>query len=130
MKHHEQVDAAVKKARNAAFLIRWLFRHLLPKVSLRAYTALVRPMLEYYIQVSNPTAKIEKVQRMATKLAPAIRMFPFEVRLAILGLFSMHRRRIRGDFIWVIKILKRVVRLDPARFFTLRLPCNRRVDGI
>ncbi len=77
MKHHIQVDAAVKKARNAAFLIRRVFRHLPPKVFMRAYTALVRPVLEYCIQVWSPTtlgdmAKIEYVPRMATKLVPAI----------------------------------------------------------
>ncbi len=62
---------------------------------------------------------------MATKLVPAIRMFPYEVRLAILGLISMHRRRLRSDLIWVLKILKGKVRLDPASFFILRPPCNR-----
>ncbi len=51
LKHHDQVDAAVKIAKNAAFLIRRAFRHLPSKVFLRAYTALVRPVLEYCIQV-------------------------------------------------------------------------------
>ncbi len=53
---------------------------------------------------------------MATKLVPAIRLFPYEVRLAILGLSSMRRRRLRGDLIWMFKILKGKVLLDPARF--------------
>ncbi len=102
VKHHDQVDAAVKKARNAAYLTRRVFRHLPTKVVLRAYTALVVPVLEYCIQVWSPTtlgnmAKFDNVQRMATKLVPAIRMFPYEVRLVILGLFSMHRRRQRGN---------------------------------
>ncbi len=131
MKNHIQVDAAVQKARNAAFLIRRVFRHRPTKVFPRANTALVRPMLEYCIQVWSPTtlgdmAKIDNVQRMATKLVPAIRMLPYEVRLAILGLYSMRRRRLRGDLNWVFKILKGKVRLDPARFFTLRPPCFRR----
>ncbi len=47
------------------------FRYLPTKVFLRAYTALVLPVLEYYIQVWSPTtlgdmAKIENDQRMAT----------------------------------------------------------------
>ncbi len=36
MKHHDQVDKAMTKARSAAFLIRRLFRHLSPEVILRA----------------------------------------------------------------------------------------------
>ncbi len=39
LKHHIQVDAAVKKARNAAFPISRVFRQLPRKVFLRAYTA-------------------------------------------------------------------------------------------
>ncbi len=77
LKHHIQVDVAVKKSRNAAFLIRRVFRHLPTKVFLRANTALLQPVLEYCIQVWSTTtlgdmAKIENVQRMATKLVPAI----------------------------------------------------------
>ncbi len=56
-KHHIQVDATVKKARNAAFLIRRVFRHLPTKVFLRAYTALVRPVLADCIQVWSPTTQ-------------------------------------------------------------------------
>ncbi len=55
LKHHIQFDAAVKKARNAAFLIRRVFRDLPTKVFMRAYTALVRSVLEYCIQVWSPT---------------------------------------------------------------------------
>ncbi len=64
--------------------------------------------------------KIENVHRMATKLVPSLRLFPYEVRLAILGLFSMTRRRLRGDLIWVFKILKVKVRMDPSKLFTPR----------
>ncbi len=55
MKHDEHVDEAVAKARSAAFLIRRVFHHLTPTVFLRAYTALVRPVLEYCIQAWSPT---------------------------------------------------------------------------
>ncbi len=108
-----------------------MFRHLPPKVFLRAYTALVRPVLESCIQVWFPTtlgdmATIEDVERMAPQLVPALRMFPHEVRLAILGLFSMRRRRRRGVLLRVFEILEGTVRIGPARFFTLRPPCNRR----
>ncbi len=116
MKHHEQVDAAVAKARSAAYLIRRAFTFLTPEVFLKAYTALVRPVLEYCIQAWSPTTagdmtKIENVQRMTTKLVPSLRLFPYEVRLAILGLFPC---------------LKGKVGMDPSKLFTPRPPCNRR----
>ncbi len=102
---------------------------------LRAYTALVRPVLEYCIQAWSPPtlgdmAKIENVQRLATKLVPALRAFPYEVRLVILGLFFMKRRRLRGDLKWVFKILKGKVRLDPNNLFTLRSTCKRRGQAL
>ncbi len=88
------------------------------------------PVPEYFIQAWSPTTagdmtKIENVQRMATKLVPSLRFFPYEVRLAILGLFSMRRRRLRGDLIWVFKILKGKARMNPSKLFTPRPPCNR-----
>ncbi len=70
--------------------------------------------------------KIENVQRMATQLVPSLRLLPYEVRLAILGLFSMKKRRVRGDLIWVLKILNGQVHIDPLKLLTLRPPCNRR----
>ncbi len=96
LKHHEQVDATMKKVRNAAFLRR-VFRHLPTKVILGVYTALLRPVLEYCIQAWYSTtlgdmAKIESVQHMATVLVPSITIFPYEVRIASLRLFSMHGR--------------------------------------
>ncbi len=121
----------LRKARSAAYLIRRVFTYLTPEVFLKMYTALVRPVLEYCIQAWSPTTagdmtQIENVQRMATKLVPSLRFFPYEVRLAILGLFFMKRRRLRGDLIWVVKILKEKVRMDPSKLFAPRPPCNRR----
>ncbi len=49
MKHHEQVDAAVANARSAAYLIRRAFSYFTPELFPKAYTALVRPVLEYCI---------------------------------------------------------------------------------
>ncbi len=46
-KHYEQDDAAVVKARSAGYLIRRAFSYLAPEVFLRAYTAIVRPVLKY-----------------------------------------------------------------------------------
>ena len=73
---------------------------------------MVRPHLEYAIQVWNPYMYfskdkhlLENVQRRATKLIGCLRNLPYEERLKILGITSLELRRIRGDLIQVFKMV-------------------------
>ena len=75
------------------------------------YCAYVRPHLEYAAVVwSTPSKKdakmLELVQRRATKLVPRIRNWRYEDRLAVLGLTTLHERRVRGDLIQMFKLTK------------------------
>ena len=78
---------------------------------------IVRPIIEYCNSIWGPSfildqRKIEKVQRRATKLLPAIRDKPYEERLSILQLPSLTHRHRRGDMILLYKILNNYFNSD------------------
>ena len=50
---------------------------------------------------------LEGVQRRATKMIPSLRNLSYEERLKRLGMFSLRRRRLRGNNIEVFKMILR-----------------------
>ena len=88
------------------------------------YKTYVRPHLEYCTQAWSPKLQkdkmlLEKVQRRATRMVKGLKKLPYETRLKKLGIYSIERRRLRGDLIETFKILTGRDHVNYSKFFEL-----------
>jgi len=86
------------------------FRYLTIPTFILLYNSMVRSHLDYCSSVWAPYRKgdieaLEKVQKRATKIIPALKNLSYCERLKTCKLPTLHYRRIRGDMIEAYKIV-------------------------
>uniref|UniRef100_A0A8C4XYG1 Reverse transcriptase domain-containing protein n=1 Tax=Gopherus evgoodei TaxID=1825980 RepID=A0A8C4XYG1_9SAUR len=123
LKMSTQCAEAVKKANSMLGIIKKGIENKTENILLPLYKSMVHPHLEYCVQMLPPHLKkdilaLEKVQKRATKMIRGLERVPYEERLKRLGLFSLEKRRLRGDMIEAYKMMTDVEKVDKEKLFT------------
>jgi hypothetical protein len=127
LKFNDHISDICSKARQRAALILKCFTSRDPTLLMHAFTAFVRPTLEYASCVWSPynitlIKRIESVQKRFTKRLSGFCNIPYNERLIKLKIDSLEKRRLMADLIMYFKILNGYVDFDAEKVLTLSGP--------
>ena len=116
------IKTIVSIANKVLGMIRVSFEYINIPMMYNLYTSLVRPLLEYCVQVWSPYKRkyiilLERVQRRATRMIPKLKNLPYDERLKKMKLPRLYDRRVKGDMIETYKIMSGVEKLDASKLF-------------
>ncbi len=82
------------------------------------------------VSLQKDIAKLERVQRRATKMIPSLRNKTYEERLSTLNRLSLEKRRLRGKPIECFKIVNDFTNVDRSKLFLIDDTLQTRNNGI
>ena len=124
---NDQIESCISKANQ---MLCWISRNLISReksLMLRVYKTLIRPHLEYCVQLWNPAVehgnwflilRMKSVQRRFKRMIEEVGLLPYSERLQILQLTTLAERRSRGDLIEVYKANKGLSQLASVLNFS------------
>ena len=126
----KHIRVMVNRANRMLGMIRSGFACMSQDIFKLVYPVMVRPLLEYCVQVWSPYKQkhidlIEGVQRRAVRMVPGMKNLSYEQKLVKLGLTKLVERRFRGDMIETNKIITNKEGINSEKFFD---PDNERGD--
>ena len=113
----KHINKIFGKTYNMLQNIDFAFHYLDEEMMKKILCTLIRPQIEYAACIWSPhmkkhMQKVERVQRLATRMIPGFKELDYEERLGKLGLTTLEERRTRGDMITMYKLVNKIDILD------------------